>query len=561
MNSNEKNVALEIEQKFALDNGGSVEKRLKELGLQEKGCVTMVDWYFDLPAPRWSLAPKDCWLRYREKEKKGTWELKRGGRHEEGGATLYEEIEGLNGFNMALSALPSTSSAEANVDELPTRFDGLTGNSAVVFGLSPIKCFHLISIQSSSWANISSTTATNRTNRTNANTSDIHFSESCVALEIEQKFALDDRESVEKRLKELGLQEKGCVTMVDWYFDLPAPRWSLAPKDCWLRYREKEKKGTWELKRGGRHEEGGATLYEEIEGLNGFNMALSALPSTSSAEANVDELPTRFDGLTIPPLPVSCALVPFARIESRRSTWYFAKTKDDSSGPFHDLTVVIDITDFGHMVGEVEAVVYDEKDVPGARERIGKLIVEIAANGPSVLGVGKLEHYLMINEPDLYEIYVKQDEEIEGLNGFNMALSALPSTSSAEANVDDLPTRFDGLTIPPLPVSCALVPFARIETRRSTWYFPETTDNSSEPFHDLIVDLDGTNFGHMVGEVEAVVYDEKDVPGARERIAKLIAEITENESAIGVGKLEYYLMKNEPKLYEACLKSGVISKK
>jgi len=268
-------------------------------------------------------------------------------------------------------------------------------NSAFV---SPIKHFHLIRPQSSSWANLSSTVAA----KMNSN-------EKNVALEIEQKFALDNGGSVEKRLKELGLQEKGCVTMVDWYFDLPAPRWSLAPKDCWLRYREKEKKGTWELKRGGRHEEGGATLYEEIEGLNGFNMALSALPSTSSAEANVDELPTRFDGLTIPPLPVSCALVPFARIESRRSTWYFAKTKDDSSGPFHDLTVVIDITDFGHMVGEVEAVVYDEKDVPGARERIGKLIVEIAANGPSVLGVGKLEHYLMINEPDLYEIYVKQE--------------------------------------------------------------------------------------------------------------------------------------------------------
>ena len=241
-------------------------------------------------------------------------------------------------------------------------------NSAFVFRLSPMIRFHLIGLQSSSWTKLLDTTVTNTTkNESYTNTTVNHSNKSTITLEIEQKFAFDNGGSLEERLKELGLQKKDCITMVDWYFDLPAPNWVLAPQDYWLRYREKEQGGSWELKRAGRHG-GGTTLYEEIKGLEGFNMALSVVPSF--AQDNINRIPKTFDGFTVPELPVPSALVPFARIETRRSTWFFPETRNGSCDPFRGLSVVLDSTNFGHMVGEVEALVYDEKDISVAREKV-----------------------------------------------------------------------------------------------------------------------------------------------------------------------------------------------
>ena len=85
------------------------------------------------------------------------------------------------------------------------------------------------------------------------------------------------------------------------------------------------------------------------------------------------------------------------------------------------------------------------------------------------------------------------------------------------------------------------------------------------------VDIDKTDFGHMVGEVEAVLYDsdnadEMQVQIVKEKIMKLVdhirireCEITDDdESMIAIGKLEYYLMNNRRDHYDACLKAGVI---
>ena len=77
------------------------------------------------------------------------------------------------------------------------------------------------------------------------------------------------------------------------------------------------------------------------------------------------------------------------------------------------------------------------------------------------------------------------------------------------------------------------------------------------------MDLDETDTGHSVGEVESVVQDASQVQEAKERVKELVAKLTDgNNSSDGpaIGKLEDYLIKNRPGHYEACLKAGVLKR-
>jgi hypothetical protein len=94
--------------------------------------------------------------------------------------------------------------------------------------------------------------------------------ESDVEIEIEKKFAVNDQTSA--ILKSYGFDVVQKEEFVDWYFDLPAPRWKFCLGDCWFRYREKKVKimnnwgwrGAWQVKRGrkGTRDTDGMTTYE-----------------------------------------------------------------------------------------------------------------------------------------------------------------------------------------------------------------------------------------------------------------------------------------------------------
>lgn len=167
-------------------------------------------------------------------------------------------------------------------------------------------------------------------------------------------------------------------------------------------------------------------------------------------------------------------------------------------------------------------------------------------------------------------------EEIAGKEAINRALLLLRD-NEALSNGGEIDQRETGTALqhkeiyePPLPNGCGLSPFARIETRRSTWIAAQRDSamtSSDSNFIGLIVDLDGTNFGYMVGEVEVVVHQEKDVADARKRIEALVSQISKvhedgnsisHSAAPAIGKLEYYLMKNNPEHYNACVEAGSI---
>jgi thiamine-triphosphatase len=153
-------------------------------------------------------------------------------------------------------------------------------------------------------------------------------------------------------------------------------------------------------------------------------------------------------------------------------------------------------------------------------------------------------------------------EEIEGQEAVSVALSMLPDNAFAETNGQiDL---FEGFEVPQFTgfeKAFPLYPFCRLETWRSSWKVnPEASNNV---YLGLAVDLDETNIGHSVGEVEMVVDDDSRVLDAKHRVQDLVAKLTEGEQSRdgpAVGKLEHFLTTRRPQHYAACVKSGVIIK-
>lgn len=89
------------------------------------------------------------------------------------------------------------------------------------------------------------------------------------------------------------------------------------------------------------------------------------------------------------------------------------------------------------------------------------------------------------------------------------------------------------------------------------------------------MDIDRTDFGYAVGEVEAVFQsngiDTQAVELGKEKIRNLVELLTyEQNKAFGeskeeanlttmsMGKLEYYLKSNNEDHYDACVRAGVI---
>lgn len=298
-------------------------------------------------------------------------------------------------------------------------------------------------------------------------------------LEVEQKFPFLDRPYLEERLRKEGFEPVNELTMVDWYFDrfvdddenmhdLELP---LVRRDHWLRYREtitehgNDSEGQWQLKRinagdSGSGGGGGATVYEEVEGIRAVEIAHSVLQEqplalTSSRSTDVENDETRsFDGHPIPIVPIpECDVVPFARIVTHRAKWkqpypttVDAREDEDeavsigkNSNLFPNLVVDLDTTPDGFAVGEVEAVVEGEdcdtesagtenelafteaaarndRAVARARADIRQFLVVLLDDGegedPALSAsnrrppMGKLEQFLFRCRPRIYKVCV-----------------------------------------------------------------------------------------------------------------------------------------------------------
>jgi hypothetical protein len=142
----------------------------------------------------------------------------------------------------------------------------------------------------------------------------------------------------------------------------------------------------------------------------------------------------------------------------------------------------------------------------------------------------------------------------------------------------------DGYTSPNIPEplhAFGIKPFARIETTRFKWKLKSSSALLAELtaslknvadisfLSDITVDIDVTDFGYTVGEVEAVVPSVDQVDAAKEVVQRIVSRMNDCTSSSSnsnmnkdvasvLGKLETFLIQKRPDVYSACVKAGVM---
>ncbi|XP_075387209.1 thiamine-triphosphatase [Tenrec ecaudatus] len=207
------------------------------------------------------------------------------------------------------------------------------------------------------------------------------------SIEVERKFAPGP--GTEERLQELGGILEHQITFRDSYYD--TPELGLMRADHWLRHREGS---GWELKFLGTAGVSGAhTEYRELTEGPAIVAQLCEVLGTKG-------LGTGGVAAMLGPL----GLQQVASFVTTRSSWKLVLLGAEQESP---LRVDLDTADFGYAVGEVEALVHEEAEVPQALEKIHSL--------SSLLGVQALEKppaklivYLQRFRPQHYQLLLKE---------------------------------------------------------------------------------------------------------------------------------------------------------
>uniref|UniRef100_A0A9L0REW2 Thiamine-triphosphatase n=1 Tax=Equus caballus TaxID=9796 RepID=A0A9L0REW2_HORSE len=206
-------------------------------------------------------------------------------------------------------------------------------------------------------------------------------------IEVERKFVPGP--GTEERLQELGGTLEHRVIFRDSYYD--TPELSLMQADHWLRQREGS---GWELKCPG---------AADVSGPHTEYVELTAEPAVVARLCEVlgaEILGAGHVAAVLGPL----GLQEVASFVTKRSAWKLVLSGADEEEP--SLRVDLDTADFGYAVGEVEALVHEEAEVPAALEKIHSL--------SSMLGVpaqesapSKLIVYLQRFRPQDYQRLLK----------------------------------------------------------------------------------------------------------------------------------------------------------
>ncbi|GCC47856.1 hypothetical protein chiPu_0032027, partial [Chiloscyllium punctatum] len=190
-------------------------------------------------------------------------------------------------------------------------------------------------------------------------------------IEVEWKFAL--REDTETRLRELGAVPEGSVRVRDRYYDTADLR--LTAADLWLRSRD----GVWELKSPAPSPSPspslaplpGTTQYREsVSEAEILSLLLPALGYPDTARiGGLEELlrPSAGDGEDEEEGVEGVGLREFACIVTQRASYSLPG----------GARAVLDLTDFGHRLGEVEVMVDTEGELPVAHAQIQEIATKL----------------------------------------------------------------------------------------------------------------------------------------------------------------------------------------
>ncbi|XP_034991693.2 thiamine-triphosphatase [Zootoca vivipara] len=237
------------------------------------------------------------------------------------------------------------------------------------------------------------------------------------SIEVEQKFLFGP--DAMQKLAALGALAEGSVSFRDRYYDMPD--WRLTLADHWLRQREG---AGWELKcpprplEGATASQGQQDLPEPPAAARSHDLQHPLQPIEGAGRTH---LATQYQEVTCPRDIVArlCGLLgvdpaaswqsdvaraveqqglqEFASFVTRRCRYRLASLH---------LTVDLDEMDFGYAVGEVEAMVLREQEVPEALERIQELGSRLGLDVKTPIP-GKMSVYLHKFRPAHYEALVR----------------------------------------------------------------------------------------------------------------------------------------------------------
>jgi len=210
------------------------------------------------------------------------------------------------------------------------------------------------------------------------------------SLEVERKFVVPN--DYKDRLMEAGFQpvDQFCEVLADSYYDFSTldNSFPLLTNDHWLRQRN----GDWELKypvgkstsssmsssmnselsdnepshEPHRPAANGTTLYHETSNLEDIVSKIRTIVTPSllrNCNDNQEDQPYDLNSMVS-----SRTLTSFATLETNRR-WF--KRQDDN------VSVVVDETDWGYMIGEIEVMIETKDDVSKALNKIDQLATNL----------------------------------------------------------------------------------------------------------------------------------------------------------------------------------------
>lgn len=170
-------------------------------------------------------------------------------------------------------------------------------------------------------------------------------------IEVERKFIVPDNYHERLMAQNFHLQKEFDEVLDDKYFD--THQHTLIKADHWLRQRN----GDWELKYPVGDHSQCSTLYHETSCIEEIMTRLRPFLGPAAASEADQSLLHLLD---------SGHLKAFAHLETQRKCY----GKDN-------VNIVIDATDWGHCVGEIEVMVTDQEEISAALQKIDAIGAEL----------------------------------------------------------------------------------------------------------------------------------------------------------------------------------------
>ena len=156
-------------------------------------------------------------------------------------------------------------------------------------------------------------------------------------------------------------------------------------------------------------------------------------------------------------------------------------------------------------------------------------------------------------------------EEVQGEPALTMAVYLSGDDESIQSLVEPTSASSGSTTDRPPEAPGNLTPFAEFETTRASWTLSQEAEDRFPKFMGLSVDIDTTDFGYGVGEVEAILdaRDRDDAQALSETkkcIGLLLSQLSEQQGdneAPSLGKLETFLKERQPDHFDALVETGI----